>query len=346
MRQYYKILMLLLSGICCVVNVLSQDVGYSQFYDQPILRNPALAGVFTGDARITASYRNQWQSVTIPYRTFGLSAEFKMPLNLVENDNLTLGLQLIRDIAGTSQFSTLQIMPVANYSFPMSENSYLSVAFMGGLMQQRFDPSKLVLNDQFVAGSNGSFSILPASGQVWENTSANYLDVSAGVSYSGMIGKSDYFIGAGMFHATRPKVGFFEGSKITLNKKVAFNGGVSIPVAEIHRVILYADLFKQFGKGFQPAGSSTIQFGSIFDVGIEADEEKRNSVAIGLLYRLNDALIPVVQLRLDKFTVSASYDVNISSLNEASQKRGGLEMVFTYRGKLKKFDWPCPRFSY
>ena len=32
---------------------------------------------FAGDIRITGAYRNQWQSVTVPYRTFALGGEFK-----------------------------------------------------------------------------------------------------------------------------------------------------------------------------------------------------------------------------------------------------------------------------
>src|SRR5688572_2978598 len=114
---------LLLTGslITAGLTGLTQDIGFSQFYDQPLLRNPALAGIFTGDVRLVASYRNQWQSVTVPYRTFGLSAEYKMPTHVVENDIFTLGLQLIKDVAGTSEFSTTQILPAVNYSFPLSE---------------------------------------------------------------------------------------------------------------------------------------------------------------------------------------------------------------------------------
>src|ERR1700755_1539054 len=99
MRKY-----LLLLIICrAVPEVFSQDVGFSQFYDQPFLRNPALAGIFTGDVRLSASFRNQWQSVTVPYTTYGLSSEVKIPVDVVPNDNLTIGLELLRDVAGTSE---------------------------------------------------------------------------------------------------------------------------------------------------------------------------------------------------------------------------------------------------
>src|ERR1700761_6055348 len=128
MKTYYKFYLLFFI-IFCRETGFSQDVGYSQFYDQPLLRNPALAGIFTGDVRLVAAFRNQWQSVTIPYRTFGLSSEVKFPTNIVPDDNLTVGLQLMRDVAGTSEFSTTQILPAVNYSLPLSgvKNSFLSL---------------------------------------------------------------------------------------------------------------------------------------------------------------------------------------------------------------------------
>ena len=46
--------------------VSAQDINFSQFYDVPMLRNAALAGIFTGNVRLTSAYRNQWQAVTVP----------------------------------------------------------------------------------------------------------------------------------------------------------------------------------------------------------------------------------------------------------------------------------------
>jgi hypothetical protein len=71
MKNNYKPVLLIYILLQCGTINYAQDISFSQFYDQPLLRNPALAGIFTGDVRFTASYRNQWQSVTIPYRTFG-----------------------------------------------------------------------------------------------------------------------------------------------------------------------------------------------------------------------------------------------------------------------------------
>lgn len=352
MRLYYKPLLLLFIACQLVSTVFSQDVGFSQFYDQPLLRNPALAGIFTGDIRLTASYRNQWQSVTVPYRSFGLSSEIKMPANITPDDNVTIGLQLIRDIAGTSEFSTMQILPAVNYSLPLSaeSNSYLSLAFMGGLMQQRFDPTKLVLNDQFLSGSNGSFSIQPFSRQVFNNTSVNYFDFSAGLSYNGVIRDDiDYFIGVGMFHLTKPKVGFYEGNTITLNKKLALNIGLAAPTSETDQFIFYADYFKQFKERFTPVGISTFQTGIMFSHDLFVLGDIQQTITGGLLYRLNDAIIPVIQLQLSKLVIGASYDVNIDKLAVAARNRGGFELVISYRDFLnsnqkERRQVLCPKF--
>lgn len=334
--------------------LFAQDVGFSQFYDQPLLRNPALAGIFTGDVRMSTSFRNQWQSVTVPYTTYGLSGEIKMPLNSKTFDNVTIGLEVLRDVAGTSQFSTLQVLPAVNFSIPVGwgeRASFLSIGAMGGLMQQRFDPTKLVFNDQFVAGSNGEFSVAPVSGQVFDKTSVNYPDLSAGVSYNGSVGDDiDYYIGAGMFHLIPTGVGFFENNKIIQNQKGALNFGLVDSTSETDHFIVYGDYFSQFSNYVKPVGS-TLQVGLLFSRDLSGDDSKiRKAITFGVLYRWNDAVIPVVQLEEGGLMISASYDVNVSQLVVASQSRGGLELTLIYTDLLKgrrraNGEIPCPHFG-
>ena len=72
-KKYNLLLLLLLTAQFAT----AQDINFSQFYELPLLRNPALAGIFSGDYRVTAAFRNQWQSVTVPYRTIALGMEYK-----------------------------------------------------------------------------------------------------------------------------------------------------------------------------------------------------------------------------------------------------------------------------
>jgi len=355
MRYCYKTCFLLLISCHFIAAAAAQDVGFSQFYDQPLLRNPALAGMFEGDIRLSASYRNQWQSITIPYRTFGLSTEFKVATS--STNYFTIGLQLMRDVAGTSEFSTTQILPAVNYRLYLggAHNSYLSFAYMPGLRQQRFDPSKLVLNDQFVAGSNGSFSLLPASRQAFNNTSINYMDHSLGISYNAVLRDEDddryetgYFVGLGFFHITSPHVGFYSGQTITLNKKLALNAGLSTPTGENNRLIFYADYFRQYTQHFTSVGN-TLQAGMLYATDLYVEGDVQHTITGGILYRMNDAIIPVIELQLSKIVLGISYDVNIDKLAAASQHRGGLEIILTYRDFLnsrRREQWQtlCPNF--
>jgi type IX secretion system PorP/SprF family membrane protein len=312
----------------------AQDVGFSQFFNQPLLRNPALAGLFDGDYRLTASYRNQWQSVTVPYRTFAQSTEVKFPFS--DNFTLTAALQLTNDIAGTSQFSTTQILPAANGSLRVGDSSFLSVGIMWGYLQQKFNPQTLILNDQFVGGQNGSFTILPYSSQTFTNTSVRYTDLSTGVSYKSTINdNTDFYIGLSLFHAFQPTVGFYQGEKVTLNRRIGLNTGLSIPLSDYEELTLYGDYFGEYNERFKYTGSNILQAGVLYRYDLSDDNSGRFNITGGLLYRLDDALIPVVLLGYDNFNAGLSYDVNINRLVVASQYRGGLELSLSYRGFIR-----------
>src|SRR5678815_5034661 len=94
--------------------VQAQDLHLSQFYETPLLRNPALAGIFTGDVRVNAVYRDQWNSVTSGYRTGSLSGEYKVPVGRGD-DYVTWGMQLFYDKAGTVSFTQTKVLPALNF---------------------------------------------------------------------------------------------------------------------------------------------------------------------------------------------------------------------------------------
>src|SRR3979490_1988130 len=77
-----------------------QDIHFSQFFAAPLLRNPSLAGIFTGDYRVQGVYRDQWTQVTDAYRTGYFSAEYKRQAGS-GNNFLTLGLLALFDKSGT-----------------------------------------------------------------------------------------------------------------------------------------------------------------------------------------------------------------------------------------------------
>jgi hypothetical protein len=114
------------------ISTKAQDIHFSQFFEAPLLRNPSLAGIFTGDIRVQAVFRDQWNSVTNAYKTGSLNAEYKMPVGKGD-DFLTTGIQILYDQAGTVAWKSTHILPALNYHKSLSDqtNRYLSLGFMG-----------------------------------------------------------------------------------------------------------------------------------------------------------------------------------------------------------------------
>ena len=70
---------------------------------------------------------------------------------------------------------------------------------------------------------------------------------------------------------------------------------------------------------------------------------------IGGHYRLDDAVIASVGMDYKNFHGGISYDVNTSTLQDASGGKGGLEISLVYTGCIlpvipKNYVMPCPRY--
>jgi len=317
------LLMFLGSAFC-----YSQDINFSQFYELPLLRNPALAGTFRGDIRVTSAFRSQWNSVTVPYKTEALGTEFKLALSQNSNDYLSFGMQVTNDVAGDSKMGKTQFLPMLAFhkSLSVERDSYLSLGFLGGAIQQRFDPSKLKFDDQFV---NGAYSPTNPTRQTFSNTNVLYWDAAVGMKYSSVTtGDIRYYIGGAYFHFNEPKVAFDPTYDIRLNKKLVLNAGLSAPTSETDRVILYIDVFTQ-------GGNNAGQGGFLYKHDIFQDgDDITFSLSGGVMYRWNDAVIPVIKLDYYNWAVGLTYDANVSKLRSASTGRGGFELTLSYSNFL------------
>jgi type IX secretion system PorP/SprF family membrane protein len=333
------------AALAYIADAQAQDVHFSQFFDVPLLRNPSLAGIFTGDIRAQGVYRNQWGSVTAPYKTGSFNVEYKKPVGNAD-DFITTGMQLLYDKAGATNFITTNILPVVNYhkSLNGEKSQYLSLGFMGGLVQRRIDRSKMTTNHQYDAnGYNPSLS----DGETFLNPNYSYLDGSVGMTFNSALpsGKpgDNYYIGVAYHHLNRPKNSFYKNPDIELNPKWVLSAGVRFDMNETSYFTLQAD---QTNQGTY---SETIG-GAMYSYKIGEDYDKPDyTLHLGAFIRWKDALIPVIKLDYNPFEIALSYDVNISELKTASQGRGGTELSVSYRGFFDRGNSSrnavlCPRF--
>jgi type IX secretion system PorP/SprF family membrane protein len=338
--KYYIVAMLL--SISAVVN--GQDIHFSQIFETPLLRNPALAGLFTGDIRIQTVYRTQWNSITNAYRTGSANMEYKIPVGET-NDFITLGGQLLYDRSGTVALTSTHILPAINYHKSLSgeRNMYVSMALMGGLVQRSIDRSKITTNSQYDGTSyNGTLS----TGENFSKPSYSYFDGTVGMSFNAQIGQNEddnLFLGVAYHHFNKAKnVSFYTDVNTEMQPKWVANAGVRMSTSDYSYVTFEADFSKQ-------STTQEVIGGLMYSLKLDDPETPKYLIHGGAYMRLRDAIIPVVKVETRPLAIALSYDVNISSLKRASTGRGGFEISLTYqkfldRNNSSSNSTRCPKF--
>jgi len=321
----------------------AQDIHFSQFFETPLLRNPSLAGIFTGDYRVQAVFRDQWNSFTNAYRTGSLNAEYKWPIGK-QSDFFTTALEVLYDKAGTAALETTELLPAINYHKSLSNDKpmYLSLGFMGGLVEKMIDLSRVTTNSQY----NGTaYDPALSNGETILTPNVHYLDGSLGISFNSAYGpenQNTLYAGFAYHHLNRPKNSFYKNPAVELDPKIVVSAGIKSIINEYSFFTIQADYSNQ-GPAQETIGGILYSY----KLGDDPDNYPY-TVSLGGFIRWKDALIPVIRLEMNSLSVGLSYDVNTSQLNTVSYARGGFELSISYIGFLNrenaKFRVLCPRF--
>ena len=326
------------------VSSSSQDIHFSQFFEAPLLRNPSLAGIYTGDIRVQGVYRDQWNSFTNAYRTGSINAEYKMPIGKGD-DFITTGIQSLFDKSGTVGLATSHLLPALNYHKSLSNTKvmYLSLGFMGGLVRKSIDISKMTTDNQY---GPGGFNPTAPTGENFLAPNFTSWDANVGMSFNTTFGKeqsNSLFIGGAYHHLNRPKNSFYRNPDIELNAKYVFSTGIKLKMDNYSSFTIQAD------HSSQGSFSETIG-GALYSYSLGEDPDNPPyTLYAGAFLRFRDALIPVIKMDIKSISVAISYDVNVSPLKTASQGRGGFELSVAYiafldRNNSSRDKVLCPKF--
>jgi len=345
-RQTFYYLFLL-HIVALPVKVLAQaDIHFSQFYETSILRNPALTGVFPEDYKVGVYERNQWSSISNPYKTSLLSMESRIAVSKNNSDFFSFGLLGYVDKAGSIDQSIIAFYPAVNYNKAIDpdHHTYLSVGFTAGYLQYSIDPSKATFNNQF---QNGSFNPANPTGEFLPSPKLNMWDLGTGINLNTSTGSDNrittYIIGVSGYHLTQPKFSYYQDSAMHSNIRWNLNAAVSTQLSD--------DLVLQLQSNFAQQGTyqELLAGGLLGWTGKMVAEEPVFVMYIGAFYRIGDAIIPVVKVKYKNLALGISYDINTSSLKEASNMQGGYEVTLFLTGRYpnKHANWGktiCPRF--
>ena len=310
------------------------DPHFSQYYVYPQSLNPALTGIMDGDFRGAAVYRSQWASIDNGYKTTALAGEY------ATEKNINFGVGVFQQVAGNGGYHYITPYASVSYTgikFGAAGNHHISIGINAGLIDRRFQPSKMQFGNQFNP-TTGKYDPNIQSGESIVNT-ATAFDAGAGVLYFDATPnkKINGFLGLSFGHITQPVDKFSNSNADTkIPIRGILHGGAKITLSETVTLTPNFLLMKQGTAHETMLGAyAQIKGGEGFDF------------LCGANYRFKDALVPFAGFLYKDFTLGLSYDVTTSDLGKVAGNANAFEISLSYtgrkRGKAVEKAFICPR---
>ena len=345
-RSLYPITVLALFLFFGLPAAKAQDPGFSQFFASPLTLNPALTGKFNGVVRVAGNYRNQWPSINNAFITSTISVDAPILTDrLPENDTWGIGIMAMTDKTASGVLNSNYVSFSTAYHKALDLDGYhsIGVGFQGTYANQSLDGTRLTFEDGLQL--DGTWLRSPTEAINSQFVSVHYFDMNIGLLYNASTnGNNNYYFGASAYHLNHPKVSFLGVDTINIPTRITLHGGGFFPIAGSPSTIYLSGLFSN------QAGAREYVLGGAWAVAATTDETNPVNFYAGLWGRFTnnttDAVIPYVGLDYSDFSLGVSYDVNVSSLQTASQSRGGIEASLIYIKKKSsgQHGIPCPRF--
>jgi len=287
----------------------AQDLHFSQYFNTPLLVNPANTGFNPDyDFRVGGNYRNQWTSaVGNPYKTMSLWGDAKLFTNRFENGWVGVGGSLLKDVAGSGSLTATSGYATIAYHQMLGYNSLLSGGFGLGFISKRIDISKLSFDDQW----NGKFFDA---------------GIPSNEHYAYFASENVYFnAGVSIMHINTPRESFFDPtvSDARLNRRYTAFANASIKIQDLW--IVNPNVYvSKMGNAWETVAGLTAHR-DLTGNGI-------SQLILGLYYRSSDALIPMVGFEVNDLRITVNYDAATSSLGALNGTRGAYELSIVKSG--------------
>lgn len=299
---------------------IGQDLHLSQFYNAPLVSNPALTGKYNATLRFVANQRQQWRSVTVPFNTFGFSVETN---EISFMRNFSAGLSILNDRAGDSRLNTFIANISGAYNLKMNPDSSSNVrlALQTGFTQKRFDLNALQFDEQF----NGlAYDPSLPNLENFDRNSLGFTNLNLGIDFDHVYySRHRFSVGVATFNLLSPKFNFFDDSPSQLEERLNLLGYYQREFHDDWDVILSSQVMWQGAYKEQLVG---VQFKRIW----HDTKVLKRAGYIGGYMRAKDSAHLLLGLDYDDWRFGVTYDFNYSSLTNASRSRGGLELSVIY----------------
>ncbi len=321
----------------------AQDIHFTNFGFSPLNVNPALTGVFPGDIRGNASYKQQWGTFSdlVSYTTFSGSVDFKLGNKIADFNHWRGGLIFNYDQAGWSRLQNMSFSLAGAYMLPLTKKDFLSGGASLGFNQRSFKTQDLTWDDQYVervydptvtSKDNGAF-----------DESVNYPTLNLGINYHRTLGSGrDQFLqrgaldfGIGAFQINKPTVNFRSGTHISSDPRYSTSLSTNLPIGDKFDLLLDG-IYQIQGPNKEVVGG----IGGRFYLINKATE--LFALQVGVNIRGADAYSPHIGVLYNQWRVSLNFDANYSQFTNASNGLGGPEIHVMYIFKRVRPANYCP----
>ena len=313
----------------------AQDMHFSQFYEAPLLLNPALCGAFDGGVAANVNYRSQWSHVPglAGFNTMDAAIQLHNLSKEADKYYISTGLSFYSDRVGEASMGNAGAALTFASGVYITDHSSISAGLQGGWSQYSVNPAALQWGSQYV---NGDYDPNAYTGESTLKSTSSYGDFSAGLNYNyaerpanSSTTESPFKINAGLafFHINQPDISYFSTNNASskLFMRTSLHGSVTYRLKDSKVSLIPAFVYYNQGGANE------------FDLGLKVryamSEKSRitgfnKNIALdfGSYLRFNDALIFLVGITFETYSLGISYDVNVSQLSTATYGKGGIEL--------------------
>lgn len=308
----------------------AQEIHFSQFYDSPLLTNPANTGMSGDNFRVANIYRNQWPKIGEPFQTICTSVDKR--INLF-NQSIGIGGLVLHDQSSSFNLAANKVLFSLSFS-RIINNQLFTIGLQPGFVYKSYNLEDITFGTQFDQANQIFNSSLPAM-ESGLNDKLQYFDLNAGISWQMNIHHIIPSAGISVSHLNVPEERFSTSSSgKRLPLKLTFNSEIKVPVTS--RITVNPLLFYSYTPG-----ANEFLIGSSGDYSLTDNSDQINQLYAISMVRINpvrnfDAFILGGGVRFMKFNLGLTYDFNISPLHQVTNFNGAFEIALIYTGGKRK----------
>lgn len=309
----------------------------------PLAINPAKTGAFYGSYRISAVYRDQFDSfIQKGYKTTMLNLDGNLRLGFAENHWVGWGINISSDKSGDIGFKHSAVLGSAAYHMGLDKNlnNVITLGVQYGVIQRKIAQiDQARFGDYLAEFHSGNTTFISPDQEMFADYQETYNDLNIGLQYRTVMSKrAGLEFGAAVMHILGS-----EQQRSTQNQVfMRINGHASLRYQTSEQFIIEPALYISSSQRF-------------LDLAVQLNGEyllkdlDQTILLIGVGYRIQDALQFMVGMQYKKWRVGLSYDITVSSASAYNSSNGGFEISAQYILNVYKRPDPepvffCPRF--